>query len=185
MNLPVSTAVFAILVILLLAAAGCTSTPGAVTPPGTTQPSGTPPAPSATAPPATTGGGGISATIRVHFNDYACIGIQDVLGVDYLHPEERILIRAASPGTVNVNILMLDATDNMRIRQTRPSWDSVKKTWIYEGVVPMLQFSDLTSAQEKIVTIRNQGKYYLCADDRKETGVSDAYYQVPVTISRA
>jgi CheY-like chemotaxis protein len=33
-------------------------------------------------------------------------------------------------------------------------------------------------------TIKNQGKYYLCVDDRKETGAGDTLYQVPVKFTR-
>jgi hypothetical protein len=51
--------------------------------------------------------------------------------------------------------------------------------------VPLVQFNDVSTTQEKTVTIKNQGKYYLCADDRKESGVNDAIIRVPVKMTKA
>jgi len=35
---------------------------------------------------------------------------------------------------------------------------------------------------QKTFTIKDQGKYYICVDDRKETGVNDAVFHVPVKL---
>jgi hypothetical protein len=37
---------------------------------------------------------------------------------------------------------------------------------------------------EKTFTIKTQSKYYICADDRKETGTNDDTYRVPVKLTR-
>ena len=186
----VVTGIIAALALLLVLAAGCTTTQNAGTAPAVTgaevgQPAPTSPATGQAATP-TVKSSGIDTTVNVHFNDYACLDIQKELGVEYLYPDQKLTIGATSPGsgTVNVNVLLLDVTDNMRLRQIKPSWDIVKKSWVYEGIVPIIQFNDITTPQEKTVTIKDQGKYYLCVDDRKETGTGDAYYKVPVRITR-
>jgi len=85
---------------------------------------------------------------------------------------------------VNVNILLLKVDDYDKLQTVRPSWDAIKKTWVYEGIAPLVQLNDISSPQEKTITIKNQGKYYLCVDDRKESGVNDAIFRVPVKITR-
>jgi hypothetical protein len=55
---------------------------------------------------------------------------------------------------------------------------------VYETVVPVVQFNDITTPVEKTFTIKRQSKYYICADDRKESGVSDVVYRVPVKLTR-
>jgi len=180
----------AVLIVVLIFSAGCTSqpAPGAVA--GTPQVSpGTPSQSSAAAPAATPAakGSGVDTTVNVHFNDYACIDLQKEMGTDYLYPDQKYTLQASSPGSgsVNVNVLLLDVNDNLKIRQIKPAWDTVKKAWVYDGLVPLAQFNDLTTPQQKTITIKNQGMYYLCVDDRKETGVGDTLYQVPVKFTRA
>jgi len=58
----------------------------------------------------------------------------------------------------------------------------VTKKWEYAGLVPFAQFDDVTGPVKKTFTLKDQGKYYLCVDDRKETGVSDMIYHVPVKL---
>jgi len=187
---PVSlVCLLAALMIALLCCAGCTTqqAPGAVA--GTPQVSpGTPSLSSAVSPAGTPAvkSSGVDTTINVHFNDYACIDLQKEMGTDYLYPDQKYTLRASSPGSgpVNVNVLLLDVNDNLKIRQIKPSWDTVKKSWVYDGLVPLVQFNDLTTAQQKTITIKNQGMYYLCVDDRKETGTGDTLYQVPVSFTK-
>ncbi|MDD1688444.1 MAG: hypothetical protein LUO90_02620, partial [Methanoregula sp.] len=95
-------------------------------------------------------------------------------------------IWATSPssGTINVNVLLLKVNDYEKIQTVRPSWDTVKKTWVYDGISPLIQLNDISIPQEKTITIKNQGKYFLCADDRKESGINDAIFRVPVKITR-
>jgi hypothetical protein len=50
--------------------------------------------------------------------------------------------------------------------------------------VPTVQFNDITVPQEKTFTIKTQSKYYICADDRKESGINDIVLRVPVTLTR-
>ena len=132
------------------------------------------------------GSAGIDRTIDIHFNDFNCLDVQQELGVDYLYPDQKYILWAASPvsGNVNVNVLFIDISDKDRIQNVPPVWDAVKKTWIYEGLVPIVQFNDITIPQEKTITIKKQGKYFLCADDRKETGMSDSVIRVPVKLTR-
>jgi hypothetical protein len=85
---------------------------------------------------------------------------------------------------VNVNVVFVDYNDNLRMGQTRPQWDPVQKIWSYSGVVPVAQFNDITVPQEKTFTIKTQSKYYICVDDRKESGINDAMLRVPVTLTR-
>lgn len=143
--------------------------------------------PPLTGSPATTqaAGGIIDTTINIHFNDFDCLDIQEGLGVVYLNPDEKYRIRVSPPGNpVNVNLLLLDVGDLERIQVVKPEWNTVTKTWDYPGIVPLLQFNDISITAEKTVTIKNQGKYYLCADDRKESGINDAVIRVPVRVTR-
>ena len=174
----------AMLVLMLAAAAGCT------TPQKTDTATQAPPAaPQATyQAPATAAARGtdIDTTVRVRFNDLACVNVGDYLGVTYLYPDQKFKLEAASPGagTVNVNVLFVDENDQLKLRQAKPQWDTVKKTWVYEGIMPLAQFFDITTPVEKSFTIKTQSKYYICADDRKESGVQDITYHVPVKLTR-
>jgi hypothetical protein len=182
--------IFAVLVILLACTAGCTApqTPAQKT--GTDS--------QATANPVMTGTSqtpvstqsvrtaGIDKTINIHFNDFDCLDVQKELGVEYLYPDQKYNVWATSPqsGTANVNVLFIDVTDKDRIQNIPPVWDAVKKAWVYEGLVPLIQFNDITTPQEKTITIKQQGKYFLCADDRKEGGLNDVVIRVPVKMTR-
>jgi hypothetical protein len=128
----------------------------------------------------------IDTTINVHYGDFACLNVQNVLGTAYLYPDEKFRLSAASPGVsnVNVNVLFLDENDSLGIRQVKPVWDSVQKKWVYEGIVPVVQFNDITTPVDKIFTIKTQSKYYICVDDRKEIGVNDVMLRVPVKLQR-
>jgi hypothetical protein len=182
--------IFAVLVILLASIAGCT------TPQTPAQKTGTDS--QATANPVITGTSqnlastqsartaGIDTTINIHFNDFNCLDVQKELGVDYLYPDQKYIVWASSPGSgmANVNVLFIDITDKDRIQNIPPVWDAVKKTWAYEGLVPLIQFNDITTPQEKTITIKQQGKYFLCADDRKESGLNDVVLRVPVKMTR-
>jgi hypothetical protein len=182
--------IFALLVILLTCIAGCTSSQTTIQKTGTvTQTPGNPvmtttshtPIPSQI-----TRSAGIDTTINIHFNDFNCLDVQQELGVDYLYPDQKYSIWASSPGsnTVNVNVLFIDITDKEKIQNVPPVWDTIKKTWIYEGLVPIVQFNDVTVPRETTITIKKQGKYYLCADDRKESGVNNDILRVPVKLTR-
>ena len=128
----------------------------------------------------------LETTIDIHYNDFYCIALHKALGVDYLYPDQKYTIWATAPagGNINVNVLLLKVDDYDKIQTVKPTWDAVKKTWVYEGISPLLQLNDITVPQEKTITIKNQGKYFLCADDRKESGVNDNMFRVPVKITR-
>jgi hypothetical protein len=83
-----------------------------------------------------------------------------------------------------VNVLFVDENDQLGVRNIRPAWDVVQKKWVYEGIVPLVQFNDITTPVEKTFTIKTQSKYYICADDRKETGSNDVMLRVPVKLKR-
>jgi hypothetical protein len=164
--------------------AGCTSSPSAPATPAETP-----------APAATTNAdvqrttiaaktADIDTVVLVRFNDYACLNVQAELGRDYLYPDEKYRLTAAPPGVagVNVNILFLDENDQLGLREIRPKWDTVQKKWVYDGIVPLAQFNDITGPVEKTFTIKTQSKYYICVDDRKETGLNDAMLKVPVKL---
>jgi hypothetical protein len=182
--------IFAVLVILLSCTAGCTA-PQSL-------PQKTDTGTRATVNPIMTGTSqtlasaqaartaGIDTTINIHFNDFNCLDVQKELGVDYLYPDQKYIVWASSPGssTANVNVLFIDVTDKDRIQNIPPVWDAVKKTWVYEGLVPLIQFNDITTPQEKTITIKQHGKYFLCADDRKESGLNDVVLRVPVKMTR-
>jgi len=179
---------FILPVVLLLLTAGCTTTQSPASPgtpagtavPGTQQAAA--PAPAATS--AKTAD--IDTTIGVNYNDFSCLNIQDQIGITYLYPGEKVTLAVAPPagGGVNVNVLIVDENDQIGLRQIRPKWDIVQKSWVYAGIVPLIQLNDVTGAVEKTATIKTQSIYYICVDDRKESGTSDAIYQVPVTLSR-
>jgi hypothetical protein len=182
--------IFAILVILLTCIAGCTSSQTAAQKTGTgTQVPGNPGIGGTSQTLASTQASrtaGIDTTINIHFNDFNCLDVQKELGVDYLYPDQKYIVWASSPGsgTANVNVLFIDVTDKDRIQNVPPVWDAVKKTWIYEGLVPIVQLNDISSPQEKTITIMKQGKFFLCADDRKESAISDTILSVPVKMTR-
>jgi len=129
---------------------------------------------------------GIDTTIDIHSNDFNCLDVQKELGEVYLYPDQKYRVWATSPenGQESVNILFIDVSDRDRIQTSPPVWDAVKKTWIYEGLVPIVQFNDVTVPRETTITIKKQGKYYLCADDRKESVMNDAILRVPVKLTR-
>lgn len=179
---------FALLILALAAAAGCTTAPQPATPAPVQTPV-------QTAVPVYTPGivatqatqaAAIDTTIRVKFNDLACISVQDLMGVTYLYPDDKFMLDAAPPsgGGVNVNVLFVDENDQLALRQAKPQWNEVQKGWVYESVVPLVQFNDITKSVEKSFTIKRQSKYYICADDRKEGGSSDISYLVPVKLTR-
>jgi hypothetical protein len=178
--------IFAVLVILLACTAGCTAPQKTGT--GTQAPAN----PVMTVKSQTLAStqaartAGIDTTINIHFNDFDCLDVTKELGVEYLYPDQKYTVWATSPGsgTANVNVLFVDVGDKEKIQTVPPVWDAVKKTWVYEGLVPIVQFNDITTPQEKTITIKKQGKYYLCADDRKESGVNDAVLRVPVKLTR-
>jgi hypothetical protein len=185
---------FALLVIFLVYVSGCTTmrnTGSGPVAPVTTRAPGVPPVPSYTLAPVTTSYqatkiSSLDTTIDIHFNDFYCMDIQKGLGVDYLYPDQKLTIWATSPasGTINVNVLLLNVNDYEKIQTVRPAWDAIRKTWVYDGLAPLVQLNDISIPQEKTITIKNQGKYFLCADDRKESGINDAIFRVPVKITR-
>lgn len=182
---------FAVLVIVLVCAAGCTTpqTPGAATPApsATTAYTGSPQNPVATqAATAAAKMANIDTVVITHFNDVGCIDIQKEMGVVYLYPDQKYKLTAASPSaaSVNVNVIIVDENDKLILAETKPQWDSLQKVWKYPGLVPVVQFNDITVPQEKTFTIKKQSKYYICADDRKETDLNDITLRVPVTLTR-
>jgi hypothetical protein len=85
---------------------------------------------------------------------------------------------------VNVNVLLVDVGDKEKLPTSPPVWNAITKTWDYEGIVPLVQFNDVSTPVEKTITIKNQGKYYLCADDRTGSAANDAVIRVPVKMTR-
>ncbi len=128
----------------------------------------------------------IDTTINVRFDDMACLNVQEAIGKDYLYPDQKYTLYVSPPGVsgVNVNVLFVDENDNLGLREIEPKWDGVQKKWVYEGIVPLAQFDDVSTPVEKTFTIKSQSKYYICVDDRKETGVNDATIRVPVKLKR-
>ena len=178
---------FAALVIVLACVCGCTSTPITAPVPAATTAPNVPPVPSytqATSAYQAAKNTGLETTIDIHYNDFYCINVAKELGADYLYPDQKYTLWVTSPGTINVNVLFLKVDDYEKIQNVKPTWDAVKKTWIYDGISPLIQLNDISIPQEKTITIKNQGKYYLCADDRKESGVNDNIFRVPVKITR-
>jgi len=183
---------FAVLVILLACVSGCTTLPNTGSGPAatvaTTVP-GVPPSPAytqATSAYQAAKNTGLETTIKIHAKNFNCLDIPKEFGATWLYQDEKYTIWATSPGsgTVNVNILLLTASDFEKIQTVMPVWDAVKKTWVYDGIAPLIQLNDISTPQEKTITIKNQGTYYLCADDRQESGSNDAIFQVPVKITR-
>mgnify|MGYP001178300276 CR=1 FL=1 len=188
----------AVLVIIVACVAGCTTssptksvttsaTPVSTTPAATPMAVSTNQATTGTAgSTATTSGYVIDTTISVHYNDYNCINMPKTMGVDYLYPDEKFTIYVTSPGsgTITPNLLVLDVTDNSKLGTVKPAWDSVQKTWAYEGVVPIVKVIDIGSQKTATLKVKEQGHYFICIDDRKETGTTEAVYQVPVKVTR-
>lgn len=186
----------ALLLVLIVCAAGCTTTTSSAQP-ATTAAAASPAATAATtAAPVTTSAAasattvaasGIDTTVSVHYNDYACLDIQKGFGVTYLFPDEKYTIQVSPPksGGISPNLVVLDVTDYGKLGTVTPTWDTVQKTWTYEGVVPLVKIIDISSPQTATLKIKNQGAYYICIDDRKESGSVDTIYQVPVQVTKA
>ncbi len=177
----------------LVLVAGCTAP---TTSPASTAPVATASQPAAQQPVSTAGqtiapsapaATGIDTTINVHYNDYACFDLQKGLGVDYLFEDQKYTVWVGLPtnGRASVNALVLDTEDKMKMGNVPPKFNEVSKLWVYDGLVPLLQFNDITTPQQKTITIKRQGQFYLCIDDRKETGGSDVTLQVPIKFTPA
>lgn len=186
------------LVMAITLVVGCTTqypSPGAPAPAATAQPAAPqqpvstqqPGNPQQTTAPSAPVSGGIDTTITVMNNNYACMDVQKGLGVDYLYPAQKFAVTVSPPpgSNVNVNALFLDTGDKAKMLAVPPKYDNVNKVWVYDGLVPLLQFNDVATPQQKTVTIKRQGQFYLCIDDRKETGGGDASYNVPVKFTPA
>jgi hypothetical protein len=176
----------AVLLILVALAAGCT-TPQNTGPVSEAPPTGTSSATTYTAPLTTVAKtADVDTMVNVRFNDMACLDVQKELGKEYLYPDQKFRLSVSPPinSRANVNVVFVDENDSLAFRQTKPAWESVKKVWVYEGIVPLVQFNDITVPVEKSFTIKTQSKYYICVDDRKETGVNDVMLQVPVKLLR-
>jgi len=188
MKIPRYYVLLAVLVLFLAIAAGCTTSPQQ-TPAATQAPTQATAAPQTyQAPPATSSvsAADLDTTIRVRFNELACINVGDYLGVTYLYPDDKFKLEASSPGanTINVNVLFVDENDQLALRQAKPQWDGVHNKWVYESVVPLVQFDNIATPVEKTFIIKKQSKYYICADDRKEAGTQDITYLVPVKLTK-
>ncbi len=180
----------AVLLISLTFTTGCTfsrnAAPAPVTtvPPVTSAPTNAPPVLATTMIP-TPVSGLVDTTINLHFNEYGCLDVQQVLDVEYLNPDQQYTIRVSPPNIpASVNLLFIDVGDRERLQVSPPVWNAITKTWDYEGIVPLLQFNDVSATQEKTVTIPKQGKYYLCADDRTESGLNTNIIRLPVKMTR-
>jgi hypothetical protein len=178
----------AVLVLLLAIAAGCTTpqqTPAATQSPqaATAAAQQTYSAPAATR---AASSADIDTMVNVHGGELACINVQELLGSDYLYPDQQFKLEAAPPASnaINVNILFVDENNQLKLREVEPVWDGVHKTWVYDGVVPAVKFIAITTPVEKTFTIKTQSKYYICADDRKEAGTGDVIYRVPVKLTK-
>jgi hypothetical protein len=186
------TCVFIGLLLLAACFSGCTTSRStssvSPSPVGSSLSPVTTPSPTFSGSPVATppGSGTVDTTINIHYNDFDCIDVTKEFGVTYLNPDQKYTIRVSPPNSqVNVNVLLLDVGDREKMQAVTPEWNAITKTWVYAGLVPLVQFNDVSSTQEKTVTIKNQGKYYLCADDRKESGINDVIIRVPVRMTRA
>ena len=194
MNFRGYSLLFVGLAIALALVMGCTApagSPSAPAPATTPQPAASQapaytPQYTATPTAASATGASIDTTVNVRNNGFTCLDVQQGLGVDYLYEDQKYSVTVGLPlnGNVNVNALVLDTEDKTKMGSVPPKWDDVKKAWVYDGLVPLLQFNDITTPQQKTITIKRQGQFYLCIDDRKETGGEDVTYKVPVTFTR-
>jgi len=177
----------AVLVIVLVCIAGCTSSPSAQTTAAGAAATSTqaPNTPAASA--SSVQNAGIDTSISVHYDDFACINIPQQMGVEYLYPGQQFTVWATSPGpgTINANVLVVDVNDYNKFIAVKPQWDPVQKVWDYSGLVPLVLLNSVASPQQATLTIKKQGAYYLCADDRVGAAGTDTIYQVPVKVTLA
>jgi hypothetical protein len=175
----------AALVLFLAVVAGCTTPqqPAATQSP-TAAAQQTYQAPVSTQAAASSSSADLDTKIRVRFNELACVNVGDYLGVTYLYPDQKFRLEAEPAGQgIDVNVLFVDENDQLALRQAKPKWNSVSNKWMYESVVPLAQLDNVNTHAEKSFTIKRQSKYYICADDRKESGTQDITYQVPVRLT--
>jgi len=69
-------------------------------------------------------------------------------------------------------------TTSSNFGRLEPRRDTIKNIWVYDGIVPLVQFNDITIPVEKTFTIKRQSKYYICADDRQESVINENTYRV-------
>jgi hypothetical protein len=186
MKIPGYCVLFAVLVLILAMAAGCTTpqqAPAATQAPSSTAAQQTH---AATAAPRAASGADIDTTVSITSNALVCVSVQDLLGTDYLYPDQKFKLEAATPGanTINANVLFVDENDHLKIREIKPRRDTIQNRWVYDGIVPLVQFNDITVPVDKSFTIKTQSKYYICADDRQEPYKNDNTYRVPVKLTR-
>lgn len=100
------------------------------------------------------------------------------------HDQKFKLEAAFGSRAVNVNVLFADENNQLAFRQAEPEWDVVKKIWIYENSVPILQFNDITMPKEKTFTTEQQNKEYIRAKDCKGSGTNSITCRVPPKLTR-
>ena len=178
--------VVAVLLVLLACTAGCSTPQNAGPVPQPPVTTAAAPITAAPAPVTVAKTADVDTIVNLRFNDMTCLDVQKEIGKEYLYPDQKWQLFVSPPANsrANVNVVFVDENDSLRLRQTKPVWDTVKKIWVYEGIVPLAQFNDVTVPVDKSFTIKTQSKYYVCIDDRKETGIDDSMIRVPVRLMR-
>jgi hypothetical protein len=187
---------FLILIIAMVFTLGCT-TPGTTTTPGinravpvseTKFPEPTIQNPAdlgilGTIPPLNAGG---YTLIQTPYNGIACLDVQKITGTERLNSGEKYTLSTTllASDIVNVNLLIVDSKDRTKLETLKPKLNLTNKIWIYEGIHPLVQINDLNGPEVKNITITVPGQYYLCADDRKETGTDNNTWNIPVKFTR-
>jgi len=112
----------------------------------------------------------LDETYIAQYNNWYCADLQEAIGQPYLYPDERYKITVSSSASTrwgHTNILLLKDNDAQIFKTISPRWDDVNKKFIYDGIVPVVLFSDVMSPRSQIFSVEKTGKYYICLDDRQ------------------
>jgi len=112
----------------------------------------------------------LDETYVAQYNNWYCTDLQQAIGQPYLYPDEKYMMTVSSSATTrggHSNILLVQDNDYQIFKTIAPRWDDLNKKYVYDGIVPVVLFSDVMSQRSKLFSVKTTGKYYLCLDDRR------------------
>ena len=112
----------------------------------------------------------LDETYVAQYNNWYCTDVQEAIGQPYLYPDETYKMTVSSSASTrggHTNILLLQDNDYQLFKTISPRWDDLNKKFVYDGIVPIVLFSDVMSQRSKLFSVKTTGKYYICLDDRQ------------------
>lgn len=112
----------------------------------------------------------LDETYTAQYNNWYCADLQETIGQPYLYPDEKYKMTVSSSASTragHTNILLLQDNDYQIFKTIAPRWDDLNKKYVYDGIVPVVLFSDVMSQRSMLFSVKTTGKYYICLDDRQ------------------